>query len=83
MRYSLSAFLTLLTVLAWGSQPSLAQDLSASKCQALLSELDADKNALWRSIPWKTNLLAAQKSAVETSKPIFIWAMDGHPLGCT
>lgn len=37
----------------------------------------------WRTIPWKIALLDAQRSAAELKKPIFIWAMDGHPLGCT
>ena len=35
------------------------------------------------SIDWQVDLLAAQKVALEQSKPIFIWSMDGHPLGCT
>jgi len=37
----------------------------------------------WRTIPWKISLLNAQKTAAKEKKPIFIWAMDGHPLGCT
>lgn len=37
----------------------------------------------WRAIPWKIALLDAQRTAAESKKPIFIWAMDGHPLGCT
>lgn len=37
----------------------------------------------WRTIPWKIALLDAQQGAAELKKPIFIWAMDGHPLGCT
>ncbi|MDA1015145.1 MAG: hypothetical protein O3A00_11920 [Planctomycetota bacterium] len=37
----------------------------------------------WRTIPWKIALLDAQRSAAELKQPIFIWAMDGHPLGCT
>jgi hypothetical protein len=37
----------------------------------------------WRTIPWKISLLEAQKLAAEEKKPIYIWAMDGHPLGCT
>ncbi len=37
----------------------------------------------WRSIPWNTSLLTAQQQAAKEKKPLFIWAMDGHPLGCT
>ena len=50
-----------------------------SKCEELCEVSDKP----WRSIPWELDLLAAQKLSVEQSKPIFIWAMDGHPLGCT
>jgi len=34
-------------------------------------------------IDWQTDLLDAQKIALEQKKPIFIWSMDGNPLGCT
>jgi hypothetical protein len=51
----------------------------AEKCEALCTTPDA----AWRSIPWELDLLKAQRMAVEQSKPIFIWSMDGHPLGCT
>ena len=37
----------------------------------------------WLTIPWKIALLNAQQTAAKEDKPIFIWAMDGHPLGCT
>jgi len=34
-------------------------------------------------IDWQPDLLEAQKMALEQKKPMFIWSMDGHPLGCT
>jgi len=39
--------------------------------------------AKWRTIPWQTSLIEAQNLAAKEGKPIFIWSMDGHPLGCT
>ena len=39
--------------------------------------------AKWRTIPWKISLIDAQVAAASENKPIFVWAMDGHPLGCT
>ena len=33
-------------------------------------------------IPWMTDLWAARKKASEEGKPILLWEMDGHPLGC-
>ena len=49
------------------------------KCELVRQSTDQP----WRKIPWQVSLIDAQKMAVEQSKPIFIWAMDGHPLGCT
>lgn len=57
-----------------GAVPTLAQ-----QCQAICQ----DSTAAWRTVAWQTDLLDAQKVAVEKQKPLFIWAMDGHPLGCT
>lgn len=37
----------------------------------------------WLSIPWRTNLMSARKEAAKVGKPIFVWMMNGHPLGCT
>ena len=37
----------------------------------------------WAAIPWQTNLWEARKQAAEKGKPILLWEMDGHPLGCT
>ncbi len=37
----------------------------------------------WQSIPWQTDLWAARRLAAEQGKPIFLWAMNGNPLGCT
>jgi hypothetical protein len=36
----------------------------------------------WASIPWQTDLWEARRLAAETGKPIFMWAMNGNPLGC-
>ncbi|MSQ95699.1 MAG: hypothetical protein EXR98_14230 [Gemmataceae bacterium] len=33
-------------------------------------------------IPWQTNLWEARKQAAAEGKPILLWEMDGHPLGC-
>ncbi len=61
---------------------AIAQDFEAElkkQCDEICQPTDQP----WRKIPWQTDLLAAQKLAVEQARPIFIWAMDGHPLGCT
>ena len=47
-----------------------------AECRASLEEP-------WRTIPWETSLIEAQNIAARENKPLFIWAMDGHPLACT
>jgi hypothetical protein len=34
------------------------------------------------TIPWETNLWEARVKAAAAGKPILLWEMDGHPLGC-
>jgi hypothetical protein len=36
----------------------------------------------WTKIPWEVDLWAARRQALEMEKPILLWAMNGHPLGC-
>jgi hypothetical protein len=37
----------------------------------------------WTEIPWETDLWAARQAAARDGKPLVMWIMDGHPLGCT
>ena len=37
----------------------------------------------WAQVPWQTSLWEARKEAAARGKPILLWEMDGHPLGCT
>lgn len=60
-----------------------ADDLTEAEFKRLHQELQISKNDAWRKIPWMISLLNAQQQAAKDQKPIFIWAMDGHPLGCT
>ena len=61
---------------------ALADNLDEKEFRRLHQEL-VPKNETWKTIPWHDNLISAQQAAVEQGKPIFVWAMDGHPLGCT
>ena len=36
----------------------------------------------WRAIPWVPDLWEGRKLAAEKGKPLFVWAMNGDPLGC-
>jgi hypothetical protein len=36
----------------------------------------------WETIGWRVDLLAARDEAIRAKRPLFLWAMNGHPLGC-
>jgi len=36
----------------------------------------------WRQIPWIPSLWEGIETAEKANKPMFIWAMNGDPLGC-
>lgn len=57
--------------------------LTLDEFKALHAQLQPPKEEAWRTIPWKVSLIEAQAEAARARKPLFIWAMDGHPLGCT
>ena len=67
----------------FASSSSAAEVLTEQRFHQLHKQLQPAADELWRTIPWRTSLLEAQRRAVTEKKPIFIWAMDGHPLGCT
>ena len=71
--------LSSLAISATAQSPQLDQ----ARFTELHRQLRPDPDAIWRSIPWRIDLLAAQREAAEQRKPLFVWAMDGHPLGCT
>jgi len=36
----------------------------------------------WTQVPWLVSLWDARQKAAAAGKPILLWEMDGHPLGC-
>ncbi len=69
------ALVLLLAAAAWAEEASLAD-----RVKAVLPRPDEEK---WLRIPWRRDLLAAREEAEKTGKPLFLWIMDGDPLGCT
>ncbi len=60
----------------------LPDGLTVEEFQKLHRELQPSKDEAWRSVPWKIDLLEVRAQAAKEGKPIFIWSMDGNPLGC-
>jgi hypothetical protein len=49
----------------------------------VVNEITPSKaESAWLEIDWETDLWEARKEAARTDKPIYLWEMDGHPLGC-
>ncbi len=57
------------------SGPTLDQMIAT-----VVPKADEDK---WLTIPWRTNLMEARQESQRTGKPMFLWIMNGNPLGCT
>jgi hypothetical protein len=50
------------------------------KISPLLPKPDEER---WLKIPWRSDFAAARAEADREGKPLFLWLMDGNPLGCT
>ena len=72
MRYAIAALLLL-----------LQDPLSDADFRELHARLVPGADEKWQTIPWKTDLLEARAFAAKEGKPVFLWSMNGHPLGCT
>jgi hypothetical protein len=42
-----------------------------------------ENDLLWTSIPWQNSFQEGLAEAREQQKPMLLWVMNGHPLGCT
>ena len=76
------AFLALLILLP-ASAPGAAEPINEADFAALhrLIKPQPDEEK-WQQIPWLTDLWQARRRAAAEGKPILLWEMDGHPLGC-
>lgn len=41
------------------------------------------KELAWNIIPWRSSFLEGINHAKTEEKPLLLWVMNGHPLGCT
>lgn len=63
--------------------PSFATPRLAAADFSLLHASVRPRGERWATIPWQTDLAAARVKAASENKPLLMWIMDGHPLGCT
>ena len=75
-------YLTLLV--AFGTHAGATPEVDSNNLARLhaLMQPTAEETR-WPQIPWRTSLWQARIDAAAAGKPIYLWEMDGHPLGCT
>jgi hypothetical protein len=76
-RYALPALLA--GALAIQAEPALTDSGFTSALKAVRPAAGEDK---FDQVPWLTSLWEARQKAAKEGKPILLWEMDGHPLGC-
>jgi hypothetical protein len=67
-----------ITLQAFAAEPIAPGQVT--KLKALIEPGPGEEK--WTEIPWLTNLWDARRKAATEGKPILLWEMDGHPLGC-
>ena len=45
--------------------------------------LTKEPESLWKKLPWLTTYREGLEQAAAEDKPLLLWVMNGHPLGCT
>jgi hypothetical protein len=79
LRLALPALLLATATQAEPAKPALSDAEYTSALKAIRPAAGEDRFA---QVPWLTSLWEARKQAAEQGKPILLWEMDGHPLGC-
>ncbi len=83
MRSLLAHAAGLLVALASLGPAPAADPIPADRLSPLLALVKpAAGEDKWAAIPWRTSLWEARREAARAGKPIVLWEMDGHPLGC-
>lgn len=76
--------LALLLVACLASADLDAQELRGRTLEAWRALIEPQPSELaWAEIPWRSSFWSALTEAQENERPILLWAMNGHPLGCT
>ena len=65
----------------WVEQDKEARNKSYQKWRDFI--VPTEKDLAWTRIPWRTSFQQGLIESIEKQKPMLLWAMNGHPLGCT
>ena len=79
----LRAFVVPVATLAFMSPAFAADPIRPERLEELHKLIKPSGRELtWTKIPWMTSLWEARQRAAREGKPILLWEMDGHPMGC-
>lgn len=67
--------LTVLLLAAVAAGPSLQDRIAAVRPTA--------EEEKWLQIPWRLSVAQARQDAQRQGRPLFLWIMNGSPMGCT
>ncbi|MFM8980851.1 MAG: hypothetical protein ACKOSS_10390 [Planctomycetia bacterium] len=88
---ALLAALPLVATLAWAGEPAAAPAPAPVQAPVLAEEtyarlraqvLPSAGESAWREVGWRPTFGEAVAEARRTRRPVFLWAMNGHPLAC-
>lgn len=80
VKWRFIVFTFLVVACALGAAPELNDD-SLEKMRDFIRPRAQEQKFL--EIGWHESFFAAVNEARETNRPILLWTMNGHPLGCT
>ena len=70
----------LLAACALGTAPELSDETFEQIAEAIRPR---DAELAFLKIGWRESFHTAVNEARKANRPILLWAMNGHPLGCT
>ncbi len=64
-------------------EPDSAQEADAVLARWAARVEPAADELSWQTLPWLPSLWEGLVTAGRQEKPLLLWVMNGHPLGCT
>ena len=77
----LSLFIIVLIGCAKNDQPFQLNEKTYEMWQEFIRPTKAE--LAWAEIPWKSTFYDGLSESNMKQQPVLLWAMNGHPLGCT
>lgn len=75
--------LGLLIAIVCCSVPTAAQQGGVPDADFVERVVPAPDDLGWNAIPWRVSYAEGVLDADRLDRPVLLWAMNGHPLGCT